>query len=190
MSKKITKKDAEKFFKYMSKKYKTEYFDKGEKPPVKLLAEVIDKMGVIKADDFMKKFSMTIGRRIYLPFKPGAAKPSPWSQIKTCVHEHQHVMQYRKNPFKHVMRYVLSSAKRAVLEAEAYRTAMELDWWRYRRWVPVTKYTDLLKYYGCNKADRRVAEKHLKISQGIVKRGKVISKVSRNAIAWLDKHCA
>ena len=39
---------------------------------------------------FAGSLSTTIVRRIYLPFTPGEGA-NLWSQIVTCVHEHEHV---------------------------------------------------------------------------------------------------
>lgn len=184
-----TPEDVREFWKAMSAKWDTTRIDKASSTDMKAVAEVLDLLGVINQQDFMRRFTTTIGNRIYTPFEPGTPTSawSLWEQIKVGVHEHEHIRQDRAaGGLEFEWDYLTSSAKRAHYEAEAYRTAMVLDW-RYQGRMPDPKaLAELLKNYGCSSTDITVVEQMLRLSVPSIKAGAMASDVCRWAVAWLD----
>ncbi len=87
-------------------------------------------------DTFRSRYTTTIADRIYTPYKVGEgdAIRDPdvfWRQIKLGVHEHTHILQYRSIGYLlFAYRYATSTRARAMYEAEAYATGIEMDLWR------------------------------------------------------------
>lgn len=71
---------------------------------------------------FLQRFWTTLGPVIYHP-----AGSVLGECLRVLLHELQHVVQFWRNPFSYVSRY-LTSRGRAELEAEAERAACE-GWW-------------------------------------------------------------
>ena len=176
---------------YMTKRYGTRVIKKSNARMMRLVARALALMGVMDAESFMRRFTTTIGKRIYVPFEIGVEKKS-WDlfdQMVICVHEHQHVEQANKEGFlRFARRYLFSKAARAGYEAEAYRCNMELCFWRTGKVLDPSELAQLLRSYGCRSADIKVAEKSLRISAETVRRGGVVNRASQRAIAWLNKH--
>ena len=94
----------------------------------------LSRINVLDKDEFLRRYTTTIGKRIYTPFDVGVPdeRYDLWRQISVCVHEHQHVEQLLRDGWlKFAGRYLVSSAARAAYEAEAFRCNMELHYWRY-----------------------------------------------------------
>jgi hypothetical protein len=189
-TKKLTAQIVKDFAKYMTNKFGATIIDKNDAAGMKMIAMFLDMMGILHANDFMDDFSTTIGRRIYLPFVPGAATPSLHAQVELIVHELQHVEQYNSSPFKFIRQYLLSDAKRAQYEAEAYSTNMEMYWWYCGKLLNYKTLAGLLYNYSCDADDVIVVVKHLRICGEVVKRGGVYNEVSKVAIKWLNRRLA
>src|SRR5262249_31578700 len=117
---------------HMAQHYGSQVADKKDSTLMRAIAGALQLFGVERADDFLSRFTTTIGSVIYAPFEVGvdARGWSLWEQIVICVHEHMHVYQWRAEGVGFVAKYITSSAARAAYEAEAYRSAAELSWWR------------------------------------------------------------
>ncbi len=95
---------------------------KAEKPIMRIASRIVARRTDTTRVEFMEDFVTTLGRRIYLPFTPGATGTG-WSfrdQMLLCVHEHQHVVQWRKKPLRFLVQYARDTRKRALFEAEAF----------------------------------------------------------------------
>lgn len=156
-----------------------------------IVARALAVMKILDADRFLSGYATTIGRRVYTPFDPGVPHPqwSLWDQIVVCAHEMQHVVQFgRDGVFGYYWPYLSSSAKRSHFEAEAYRSAFELSWWRFRALPTPHDVAQNLRGYSVSDVDVRVTETMLRMSAFSIGRGAVINEASRAAIDWLDDH--
>jgi len=147
---------------------------------------VIDNEG-----EFLRRYTTTIGKRIYTPFDVGMPHEhyDLWGQITVCVHEHQHVEQLLRDGWlKFAGRYLVSSAARAAYEAEAFRSNMELHFWRFGEIPNLRLLAKGLEHYGCDQNDIDMAERMLELSAATVRRGGVVNRSSQKAISWLERH--
>lgn len=156
---------------------------------------VLRKLGLRVPDPalFATRYVTTIGASVFVPFEVGVADPiwSLWDQLTTIAHECEHIAQKRRGHLgAHERDYLLSTPKRAHLEADAYRVNLELHHWRFGN-VPhglPHALANMLLEYGCSAADVAVTERHLRMSAVSVRQGAVISEASFTAIRWLDEH--
>jgi hypothetical protein len=163
------------FWDYMSDLYGTKILSKKDSS----VGSFLSLMKIQDKEKFMSKYTTTIGKTIYVSFDIGGTtdKNVLASQISTCVHEHQHVVQYNRGGFDFTLEYVFQHDQRAKLEAEAYSTNIEIYHW----------YTGKLDY-GCDANDVLVAEKIMNANVKIIKYGGIIHEASKEAIAWLNKN--
>lgn len=172
------------FWKHMSHKFGSSHCTKGDSEFCKMIAWCADKMGIMDSDDFMKKYSSTIGKKIYTPWKIGSDEKPLWYQIVIIVHEHVHVYQDDTDDFFQI-KYLASDAHRAVFEAEAYRTELELCWWRYGALPSIRKVAEKVKPYSVSDDDVDVVEQYLKSSSVSICKGALLGPVIRHALVWL-----
>ncbi len=176
---------------YMSRRYRTEIIDKRRAAAMHAMSWFIERVSGIPAKTFVERYGTTIGRRIYLPFVPGETSNGfdLWSQVVICAHEHQHVEQLQRDGWiKFVISYLASSSARAAYEADAYRTAIELTYWR-RGHVPSPKaIAARLADYAASPGDIKMAETMLISAARTVRLGGVSTPASKAVIAWLDDH--
>ena len=176
----------------METTYKSETVDKNNSTLMELVAWSLCTMGVMDRESFMDNYCTTLGNIIYINFEVGNEKHKDlWNQIVICVHEHQHVYQAREDTtLLFSAQYLVSKAYRALQEAEAYRTCMELHQWRYGN-IPKTepkRLAEKVRRYACSSEDVQTVEKILDISVQVIERGGIISPVAATAIEWLEKN--
>jgi len=179
------------FWAYMTKHFRTHAVVKADATEMRAVATALDVMGVSDKRDFMSRFATTIGRRIYLPFTPGDDKSTwdPWEQMRTCAHEHEHVVQMdRDGAFRFGYRYLRSDAMRAQYEAEARTTELELHFWRFGTIPRLEVEIAGLASYSLGKGDIAAALTTLRSNAEAVKRGAVLTEAGRVAIDWLNDH--
>jgi hypothetical protein len=125
---------------------------------------------------------------IYLPFQIGDESTgwSLWEQIVICAHEHEHVLQWRREGVAFAAKYLVSSAFRAAYEAEAYRSAAELSWWRWRQVVPPASLAAHLTAYRCSQADINSAAQIIQLAEATIERGGIINPPTAAVINWLS----
>ncbi len=159
---------------YMSRRYRTEIIDKRRAAAMHAMSWFIERVSGIPAKTFVERYGTTIGRRIYLPFVPGETSNGfdLWSQVVICAHEHQHVEQLQRDGWiKFVLSYLASSSARATYEADAYRTAIELSFWRTGRIPSPTTIASRLRDYAASPGDVKMAETMLISFARTVRRG-------------------
>jgi hypothetical protein len=181
--------DVVEFWKVMTEHFATKVVNKADSAEMKFVADALGLMKILDKDAFLKRYTTTIGDKIYIPFTIGEPHESwsLWSQITVCVHEHQHVFQDRAaGGLSFEWNYLTSSAKRAHYEAEAYRTNMVLEWRYQGRMLNPAHLAGLLKNYGCSDVDIAVVEKMLALSIKPIKAGAITSDVCRWGTIWLD----
>ena len=157
-------------------------------PEMALAARFLGDMGILDPDDFLTRYTTTIGRTIYTPYEVGIESNGHKlsSQLIVCVHEHQHVVQYIKEGPKFGFEYLASSARRAAYEANALRCNLEIYYWLYGDVPDVNTLAEGLVHYGCGDGDIRTASKHLSIVAKVVNKGGITSDAGKCAIAWLN----
>lgn len=156
------------------------------------LAQFLAAIGVVDASEFLTSYATTLGRRIYIPFEVGTAQRGwgLWTQILTGVLEHQHVVQLDEHGvIAFALRYLGSRSGRALLEADAYRTSLELHYWRFGELPPLDGMASaVLGGYALREDDVAVAQRVLELSARAVARGAIVTRAGRVAIDWLERH--
>jgi hypothetical protein len=206
---KLTKRRVQDFWLYMSKHYDTTILQKNSDltkiidvakdfsldalknagTEIHLIGLFLDKLGVMNVDKFLQDYATTLGERIYIPFEIGQEDhTSLKSQVRICVHEHQHVLQYREEPLSFVVRYLADRAQRAMFEAEAFRCNLEVEYTLTGKVPSVTGYAEGLKAYNCTAEDVMVVEKALRLSKQTIEAGGITTKAGIVACRWLSKN--
>ena len=157
---------------------------------MKLVALVLHTLRILPRQRFMERYTTVMFRTIYTPFTPGVASSAHdlWSQIVIATHEHQHVLQAKRDgPLRFSAAYLLSGRHRARLEAEAYCCNMELDWWFCGRHRDPRELAEGLVDYGCNQ--RAIAEARAILdacARRLADTGEVRTRSARWTIDWLS----
>ena len=87
-------------------------------------------------------------------------------------------------------RYVTDTPSRARYEAEAYRSAFELNWWHSKTVPSPQKVANLLTGYGCTAMDVAMAETILAVTAKEVELGAILNLATSVALGWLNVHAA
>lgn len=178
------------FWRFMQDHYRTTVVNKRDALEMQLVAQALDALGIQSRDRFLRNFTTTLGRRIYTPFEVGSPRGGwdLWSQVVICVHEHQHVVQHDREGLSFEVSYLADRAARARWEAEAYRSNLELHFWRYGTMPSARRIAEVLGDYGCRPEDVDVAAKSLALSAVSIRKGAVINEATHVALGWLDEH--
>lgn len=178
------------FWRFMQDHYRTTVVNKRDALEMQFVAQALDALGIQSRDRFLRNFTTTLGRRIYTPFEVGSPRGGwdLWSQVVICVHEHQHVVQHDREGLSFEVSYLADRAARARWEAEAYRSNLELHFWRYGTTPSARRIAEVLGDYGCRPEDVDVAAKSLALSAVSIRKGAVINEATHVALGWLDEH--
>jgi hypothetical protein len=183
--------DVQALWAFMTGHFGSRVISKHNASEMRLIGDALARLGILDREAFLANYTTTLREGIYTPFEIGTPTPR-WTlhaQVAVCIHEHQHVVQYRRDGWTFELEYLLDQASRAAYEAEAYRTAFELENWRFgeTRSVPHALAANL-SAYACHSDDIRVAETYLGLSRITIAAGGVPDESARVAIAWLDAH--
>ena len=185
----LNEKQVVDFWKYMQREYGFTVVQKAGAVEMDAIAWTLDMMGIQDKGTFMKRYTTTLGMKVYVPFTRGKGNQKALlNQIMTCVHETEHVIQYTRNPVQFMGNYAISSAGRSHYEAEAYLTNMEIYYHFTGRVLVPGTLANKLKAYGVGPADIRVTRKQLMIASKVIGNGDVISNVSKKAIKYLKRN--
>ncbi len=158
------------------------------------IASVLGAMGIVDAYQFLSNYATTLDHRIYIPFTIGEPLRgwTLWAQLTTAVHEHQHVAQVDEfGSFVFALRYLTSKSGRALLEADAFRTELELHFWRFGELPDLAGFAAArLTGYGLGASEITIAQRMLELSGESIRRGAVLTRVGRIAIDWLNHNAA
>lgn len=138
---------------------------------------------------FMEHYTTVVGRRIYLPYEPGASDEPErlWREVATAVHEHQHIVQARRDGFpRFAALYLASPMARARYEAEAYGCDMEIGHWAGVGARSVQAVMDALGQYGLSDAALVEARSMLEEHAEAVAGGEIRNEATHVAIEWLE----
>jgi hypothetical protein len=147
-------------------------------------------MGVLDHEAFLKRFTTTLIQDVYAPFSLGVETEyyDRWAQIVVLVHEHVHVLQYLNDPSFPVL-YLASKANRAVYEAVAYGTRLELEYWRYGEIVtPIDQVASHILAYACSAPEVKVVASALEAFQFTVEGGAIINEPTAIALDALKPY--
>ena len=139
-------------------RYGTRLIRKDQHPLMVTVGNALQVMGVLDREAFLKRFTTTLLQDIYAPFTLGVETEyyDCWAQIVVLVHEHVHVVQYLSEP-SFPVKYLASKADRAVYEAVAYGTRLELEFWRYGECVtPIDQISAHILSYACGVSEVKV----------------------------------
>lgn len=150
-------------------------------------------LGVLRIQkpiEFMERYTTVIGRRIYVPYTPGDGPSEAvlWRQASTAAHEHQHVLQAKRDGFvRFASRYLRSAKHRAAYEAEAYGGDIELLVWARRKARSAKSVADGLAAYGVGLRHREAALETLLGYEASAAEGVLRNEATQWAAAWLSE---
>jgi hypothetical protein len=190
MSSEIQHDEVVSFWRHMQERFGTTTVNKDDAVEMQIIAGVLDTLGILDKERFLRSFTTTLGRKIYTPFEVGSANDGwdLWDQVVVCVHEHQHVVQHDREGLSFEVSYVADRAARARFEAEAYRSNLEMHFWRFGSPMRSRPLAELLHDYGCRPEDVEVAAHSLALANVSVRRGAVLNESTRAALDWLETH--
>lgn len=185
--KQITPELVKSLWSYMTRVYGTKIINKNNSSEMMLVSQALSRMGILDQNDFMSKFTTTIGHGIYIPFEIG--DPSGYwsleSQIVVCAHEHQHVVQYDADNWGFYYSYLTDTNARAKYETEAYRSDLEFEMF-YNRTLPnISNVAHKLTCYGLNSTQVHVAEVSLQSAARMVSKGMILNQATKTALSVL-----
>lgn len=189
----LTSETTKNFWAYMQSEFGSSVEEKNNSAVMKAAAALLDVLDIQDKEQFMKDFVTTLYKTIYTPFKIGIEEPasrwSLWSQVRVCVHEHQHVVQGEREGWPtFCSRYLTSSSYRAGYEAEAYGCDLEMEYYKTGQILDIDQRVSMLKDYGCKDVDIEQAKQMLLLRSEIVKQGVVENMATVKAIDWLNTH--
>lgn len=176
------------FAQHMSKLYRARLASKADAAEMKLAAAFVGAFASIEPGDFLTRWATTLGSTVYLPFEPGDSEDPArlWGQVLTITHECQHVAQHEREGLNYPWTYATKPARRALWEAEAYRTASTLWFWRHGWVLDPSEILAPLASYGLGAHERAVAERYLRLSLVSIRRGLILDAAARTAVRWLE----
>jgi hypothetical protein len=163
------------FWAFMCETYKTRAKYKADSWLMRTIARVLDWLGYIDSEEFMTKFTTTIGETLYTPLE---------RDVGVCVHEHVHVRQSRQD-LLYPVKYLVSSKARVYYEIEAYCATMEMQYYLTGELSSPEEYVNILRGYGCSVNDLDTARTRYFEAQDRIKKGVISTPESVAAIAWL-----
>jgi len=174
----------------MEKSYNSNHTSKSDSGMMRMIGRFLNAMGILDKKTFLKNYTTTIGSVIYVPFQIGVASTRYplFNQLTTCVHEHQHVVQWRRGGLSFMLEYLTDSSRRAAYEVDAMHSSLEIHWWYSRRLPDISKMSLQLNDYNCKKDDIVMAEKMLRSISKAVVRGAISTSAGKTAIKYLQEH--
>lgn len=176
----------------LPKTFKTKVVQKSDATEMRTIAWFLDSMGILDQKKFLERYTTTVYKWIYVPWEPGEGNDfACWSQIKTCAHEHQHVLQAKKEGFlTFAGKYLFDGNARARYEAEAKASGQEVHFWRYGDVQDPTAVCQNLVDYGLNSQEIEFAARVLDSYQRTIKKGGFITKAGKVAVDFLNRNYA
>jgi len=139
---------------------------------IRLIAKVLDGIGVVNHEDFLRSCCITIDHDIYTFFKLGDKAIPPNLQVAIIAHECKHVDQYDLAFF---VDYLTSTVHRAHYETEALVVEGEVMSRLTGQLFNPIEYAKKLHWYKCSAWDMKVATRSLKMIINALKQGAEIS---------------
>jgi hypothetical protein len=179
------------FWEYMCAYYGTRWKYKGDAWEARVIAWVLDKLKIIDKETWMRRYSFVLGRTIYTPYRIGEISEEfpVVNQISSCVHEHEHWRDACwKGKLKWDWEYITSSSKRAIAEAKAYSTNIEIyHWYTEGEMLSPRRIAKILENYGCTKEDIELARTIMIRTAIQLNSGTYSYPVTITALKWLER---
>jgi len=142
--------------------------------------------GLAKSEEFMTRFTTTLGTRVYMP---AATRNNPLRFISVLVHEIQHVLQFKESAVEFSWLYLNEPEARVRYEADAYAAGIAIDQWLTGR-LPTDAIESivagLVGAYHVRPEDADLATDILRSHMASLKSGIVMTRAARESIKFLD----
>jgi hypothetical protein len=169
--------------------YGSRLLDKESSMDMQLVSRALGQMGILDQRKFMEQYTTTIEDVIYVPFVVGDASTMPLdSQLHVCCHEHQHVVQWRKERGLFLLEYLTDKDKRAHHETEAMQVDLEIDYWLGRESRNLATWPLKLRDYALDDDHIATVSKALSMAYKAIGKGGVWTDVGKFSIAWLNDY--
>lgn len=178
------------FWDHMCEAFGTRVIQKDQAWEMRASGRVLGALGVMPREVFMGRYTTVWGRRLYPCFEVGQGDAhARWGQVVVCVHEHQHVVQFQRQGFGlYAARYMADSRFRASMEAEAYLTQLELNFWRNGVMPDAARLANGLESYGCRPGDVRHARRVLEDGARALEGGaRGLTRANQWALSWFGR---
>ena len=131
-----------------------------------------------------KTAASTVGRDIYIPFEVGRGTVywSRWDEVEAAVHEHVHVVQWRKTMFP--WEYVLSVDNRLHYEMQANLGSLVMEYWQ-RGKADTARLAAEARGYGARETDVRFLRRVYEVALDSVELGVMFNKPTEVAVQCL-----
>lgn len=187
----LSAQDTRVFWAEMCEAFGTRVIQKESAWEMRASGRVLGALGVMPREVFMRRYTTVWGGRIYPCFDLGQGDAhARWGQVVVCVHEHQHVVQFKARGFGiYAARYMADSRFRASMEAEAYLTQLELNFWRNGVMPDAQRLANGLEAYGCRVSDVRHAQRILEDgARALMQGARGLTQANQWALSWLERY--
>ena len=182
------------FYAYLPGRFGARVAQKADSEAMKACARFLALLKIGSADAFMSSYCTTIpdvtgqaGAAIYVPFEPGTPLGG-WTlqaQHDLLVHECTHAVQIATDGgLAFALAYLADEMARAMYEARAYATAIELACLRGVTPPDAADLANHLLGYGCSAAAITVAREAIESLALTIGAGALINEASRETRAW------
>jgi len=164
--------------------------DKEDSDFMEAVGGFLDGIGVLDKEDFLERFTTTIGRTIYRPFDIGV-EDGGWdleSQVMILTHELVHCEQYEDGPVEFCVDYVVSRSARADFEAKAYAADMEINYFLTGELYDIPTRAASLLYYGLNQSHVDLVVSVMESISETVVQGASVNDVAAWVLNWLEEN--
>lgn len=166
------------FLKYAEKKYNVTFVTKRSKS-YEFITNHVTAMGIENPQEFLDKYSISMGSLIWLSFTPGVGTDHDIvNQIATICHELKHTTDFRRNRFKYIGQYAFSKSKRTYAESRAFRLNIEIKI-AFGRRVYTDPMANSLGGYRVRKSDIATCKKNLRLYYKSARGGKRAEPITR-----------
>ena len=158
------------------------------------VGSTLDLLGVQDKERFLKHYTTTINRQMYLHFTIGSAEMDLVGQLALCAHEHQHVViTDRVGLVTYSATYLADHAARVIYEVECYTATMEVVYWctgTIDAGYPRRCAEALRDGYAGTDGDVVVAERALNIARETALSGLIVTKSAQQVVQLIEVQLA
>jgi len=192
MARSPTPEEVRALWQHLSEHYHSAFITHPSPRERRTLKRVLTRIGVRHLEAFLQSFTVTLGRRIYLPFEVGVPQKrwTLWRQIVAAACAHQCIAQMDAQcAVEYFRRYTASPIQRAQITAQAYTCELELTYWRTGRLPNTDQIAGRLKHVGCEGPEITMASLCLDVAaKRILIDHHLITEVGQRTVAWLNTH--
>lgn len=190
MSREVTSKQVRAVWAAMRKEHGCRLKPKSESRLMKTVSKVLNWMRkrnkkMMSGKAFMVSVWTTVRCAIYYPAGVVIGRGTQaelLDQIDKAVHECTHVLQ------KVGVKYLVSPARIAKIETDAFIASMEIHHWLTGQVPSPAETAEKLRAYGCNDAQIKYAKEKYRLASGMISRGHYRSETVKTAIRVLRQY--